>query len=347
MDYRIPRLPLAALLWAWLWGWAMLAVASEPALPAAVEVTQQPLRELRVHAEREAPATVLSLNESRIIAEVSAVVREIPVEVGQVVAAGAVLVRLDPRDYELARQHAEAALESVLARIELAKFQLDRARELRTRNFVSDDTLTQRQTELKVLHAERASATAQLERARHDLEKCTLTAPFEAVVQSRSAQLGELAVAGAPLFTLIDLAHVEVSAQIQSKDAASLRAADGIHFSTATEGQSLHLLRISPVIDRGTRTQEVRLAFDGEAAAPGSEGLIRWRAVEPLLPADLISRREGRLGVFIATGAVARFVVLEQAQEGRPVRIDLPPDTPIILDGRFGLHDGDRIAPRR
>lgn len=341
MSSPFLRLPISMLLATWVMG----AVAAD-AVPDAVVVTVQPLSELLVYAEREAPAAVVSLNESRIAAEVSAVVLDVLVQVGEVVARGAVLARLDPRDHELAVRRAEAALQSVRARIELAEFQLERARELHKRNFASEDTLTQRETELKVLHAERADATAQLESARRDLSKCTIIAPFDTIVRTRDAQVGELAVPGAPLFTLVDVSRIEVSAQIQPRDSASLEAAADIRFVGAGHSRQLRLMRISPAIDRGTRTREARLAFVAENLSPGSEGSIRWRAVEPLLPADLVSRRDGRLGVFVAEDGAARFVALDQAQEGRPAPVDLAPGTRIVVEGRFGLQDGDRITHR-
>lgn len=342
MSFRTTRLPAAILLAVWVLG---APAADDDA--AATEVTAQSLSELVIHAEREAPAAAVSLNESRIAAEVSAVVREIPVQVGEIVERDAVLARLDPRDYELAVQRAQAALQSVQARIKLAEFQLERARELHKRNFASEDTLTQRETELDVLRAERAAAVAQLESARRELAKCTVSAPFDAIVQARSAQVGELAAPGTPLLTLIDRSRIEVSAQIQPRDGDSLAAAGEIRFAGAGHEHAVRLLRVSPAIDRGTRTREARLAFVGDGVPPGSEGRIRWRADEPLLPADLLSRRGGRLGVFVAADGIARFVALEQAQEGRPAPITLAPDTPIILDGRFGLQDGDRISLRR
>lgn len=307
-------------------------------------VTWQPLSALRVQAEREAPAAALSLNESRIASEVTARVRAIPVQVGEVVEADAVLVELEPHDAQLALQRAQAALTSVQARIRLAEFQLQRARELHKRNFASEDTLTQRETELDVLRAERAGAEAQVASARRELAKCTVRAPYRAIVHERSAQLGELAAPGTPLLTLIDVSRIEVSAQIQPKDSASLQTVEAITFVAPDGRHPLRLLRISPAVDRATRTREARLGFIEAPAAPGTEGSIRWRADGDLLPADLLTRRGGRLGVFIADGDTARFVVLEQAQEGRPAAVDLAPDTRIILEGRFSLQDGQKIA---
>lgn len=320
-------------------GVSLAAVAQEPQ-----PVTWKPLAELLMHAEREAPAAALSLNESRIASEVTARVQAIPVEIGAVVEAGSVLVELDPRDAELSLKRAQATLTSVQARIRHAEFQLQRARELHKRNFASEDTLTQRETELDVLRAEHAGAEAQLASAQRELDKCTVRAPYRAIVHARQTQVGELATPGTPLLTLIDVSRIEVSAQIQPKDSASLQGAQDIRFVAPGGEHPLRLLRISPAIDRATRTQEARLQFVEAPAAPGTEGRLRWRGDGNLLPAEFVSRRAGRLGVFVATGDTARFVVLDQAQEGRPAAVDLAPDTRIIVDGRFALQDGQAIS---
>lgn len=325
----------------------MSSAAAVAAADAAHSVTWQPLGELLIKARHEAPATALSLNESRIASEVTAAVRAIPVQVGEVVETGATLVELDPRDAQLALERARAALAAAQARIRLAEFQWQRARELQRRNFASADTLTQRETEHALAQAERAAAAAQIASAQRDLDRCTVRAPYRAIIHARSAQLGELAVPGTPLLTLIDVSRIEVSARIQPKDSASLRVAEEIRFVAPGGEHALRLLRISPAIERATRTQEARLLFLAAAAAPGTEGRIRWPGETNLLPADLLSRRDGRLGVFVAAGDTARFVVLEQAQEGRPAAVALAPDTRIVVDGRFGLRDGQPVAASR
>ena len=62
-------------------------------------VATQSFDQLAIYPQKEAFATVISLNDSRIAAEVTARIVDIPVEVGQVVPKGATLVRLDARDY--------------------------------------------------------------------------------------------------------------------------------------------------------------------------------------------------------------------------------------------------------
>ena len=95
--------------------------AAEPAVQLA------PLSAIAVYPERQAPATVVSLNDTTIASEIAARINAIPVRVGDQVAAGEVLVRLDCRDYVLARSQAAARLDSLGERIALAEKRLQRA----------------------------------------------------------------------------------------------------------------------------------------------------------------------------------------------------------------------------
>ena len=77
---------------------------------------------------------------------------------------------------------------------------------------------------------------------------------------------------------------------------------------------------------------------------PGAPGRLRWRHEASALPAHLLVRRDGVLGVMVADGERARFVLLPGAREGRSVSVRLPPQTLIITRGRHGLADGDEIT---
>ena len=70
------------------------------------------------------------------------------------------------------------------------------------------------------------------------------------------------------------------------------------------------------------------------AAAPGSSARVVWQSREMHVPAQLLARRQGRLGVFVATDKTARFHVLPGAQEGRPAKATgLLPDSRIVVRG--------------
>ncbi|MGE0874667.1 MAG: efflux RND transporter periplasmic adaptor subunit [Burkholderiales bacterium] len=303
----------------------------------------QPLASVALYPERDASAQVVSLNESRIAAEIAGRIAGVDAEVGQRIARGAVIARIDCRDHELAQQRAAAALDAARARLALAEQQLSRARELRAQGFFAEEALAARATEADVLRADAAQAAAQRETAARSVEKCVVRAPFAAIVRERLGRTGELAAPGTPLAVLVDVERIEVSARVQAKDAPGLAQASGVRFSAPGEDHPLALLRVSPAIDPQTRTVEARLRFTAGAAPPGAAGRIAWRDPAPHLPPELIVRRGGTLGIFLEARGVARFHALPEAQEGRPARVALAPDARIVVRGQLALEDGQRL----
>lgn len=322
---------------------ALLAAAS-PALaqePPAVVV--KPLAEVALYPERDAAAQVVSLNESRIAAEIAGRIEAVPVEVGQRIERGAVIARIDCRDHVLARERASAVLAAARSRLALAEQQLARGRSLEAQGFISEEALAARVTETEVLRADAAQAGAQLAAAERAVGKCVVRSPFPAIVRERLGRVGELAAAGTPLAALVDAGRIEVAAQVQTKDARSLEGAREVRFVGPRGAQPVALARISPAIDPQTRTVEARLRFAGAAAAPGAAGRIAWRDAGAHVPPELVVRRDGRLGVFIDDAGAARFHALPEAQEGRPARLDLPAATRIVVSGQLALKDGQPL----
>lgn len=322
---------------------AVFALAPSALAQEAPVVTVAPLAEVAIHPERDASAQVVSLNESRIAAEIAGRLEVMAVEVGQRIARGALVARLDCRDHQLSRERAAAALAAAQARQGLAEQQLRRGRELRAQGFVSEEALAGRVTEVAVLSADASQAGAQLASAARTVDKCVVRAPFSAIVRERLGQVGELAAPGTPLALLVDAERIEVSAQVQAKDVRSLELAAQPAFVGLGGTRALALLRVSPAIDRQARTLEARLRFTGAAAAPGAAGRVTWRDATPHLAPELLVRRDSRLGVFVDDGGTARFHALPEAQEGRPARADLPSGARVVVKGQLTLKDGQRL----
>lgn len=318
---------------------ACLVRAADP-----VPVTLANLAEVTVFPERTGPATVISLNESRLSAELNARIDRIAVQVGDVVKPGSTLVVLDCEDNHIARRQAEAGLKSLETSLGLARQQLERARTLKKQRSVSEELLDQRQAEVNRLDAERQVQLARVATAKRAVEKCTVRAPFHAVVLERLASVGELANPGAPLIHLLDIEALEVSARVQDPDVPGVRTAQALWLEHQERRYPLTIRTILPVIDTLTRNREVRLEFQDQRALPGAVGRLVWRSPDPHVPAELVVGRDGRLGVFVERNGMARFQPLPGAQSGRPARTVLAPDTRVVVEGRFNLTDGDPIA---
>ncbi len=316
------------------------AVAAEGATPVRAE----PYRVLAIHPELTAPAQVLSLNDSRIEASISATVEQIPVRVGDVVALGGELLQLECADQRNTLEQGMAGRDAQKARLELAEFQYARARSLVKSKNISDEQLRQRKAEAAALRAELAGAEAGVAQALRNVERCSVRAPFRAVVMERLIGVGEKAQPGTPLVHLMDLSALEVSAQVPAFDAANLPQADDITLQVDGKDYPLTLRRLVSALDPRSRSRELRLDFASDSAPPGSSGRLVWRHSAPHLPAEYLLRRDGRYGVFVVREGRAQFVPTEGAHEGSPTAVSLPADTLVVTEGRFGLNDGDTVS---
>jgi RND family efflux transporter MFP subunit len=321
-------------------GAAPAALAREP-----VPVTVQRLEQVALYPQKEAPASVLSLNESVVAAEVAGRLTRMPARVGDRVARDAEIALIDCGDHTLAYERAEAALRGTEARLELARYQLGQAESLSRQRNVSEELLAQRRADLAVTEAQKVDQEVGRRSAQRSVEKCRVRAPFRAVVKDRLASEGEWRNPGEPVARLIDLEELEVSAQVEAGDVDYLQQAGSLSFSEGRRAYALTLRAILPAVDGRARTREVRLTFAGEAALPGTPGRLQWRSARPHVPADLLVRRGDALGVFtVGAGGKAEFRALPGALEGRPAATDLPPETPIVVDGRFALREGDPLT---
>ncbi len=323
----------------------LIGLASPAALAAPpAAVTLIPLSAAVVHPVREAPAQAVSLNHSKLSAEIAARIDRIPVEPGQRIARHAVVAELDCGDARLAAERAEAALASAQARLKLARQQLQRNSELAAKNFISGDALDTRKTEVDVVAADVKLNQAAVNSAHREVGKCAVKTPFPAIVEMRLAQVGEWASPGTPLVQVWDTSRLQLAVQLQATDADAL--ADARFVSQGRES-AVKLLRVSPALDPSARTREARFTFVGTPPAPGSHGVLRWRDPRAWLPADYLVRRGKALGAFIAVDGVARFVALPSAQEGRPaLATALPRDARLVDQGRFALQDGMKLTAR-
>lgn len=324
-----------------------MVISPDPAAAADAakkKVEASSLKKLAIYPQYRAPAAVVSLNNSQLSAEVTAVIKNVAVEVGQVVKKGELLVALQKKDFELVLQREEAALDALETRIEFARYQLQRAQKLREQQAVSEELLKQRETDLAVLQSEKLSLKIAIEQAKRNLRKCAVRAPFDAVISEKLVSTGELANPGTPLLTIVDAQRREVTAKLQSYQIASLRAASKLFFQDRSDSFPLQLRSVLPVIDTRERTQEVRLVFNGHKALAGAAGELVWKNRQAHVPAEVLVQREGRLGVFLVTKSnQVKFFVLDDAAEGRPALVDFAMDTRIVTKGRYQLQDGDEV----
>ena len=318
------------------------AIAADP-----VPVSVQRLGDLLIDKELRAPATVISANRALITSEVSALIEDVPVDVGDTIQQGETLVVLDDDNNRLMLAQARARLAALKARIAQAEHRLDKAEELLEKNFVSDDELLARQTNLAVLEANHQEQEVFIRIQELALSRTIIKSPFDAAVVERQAQVGSYAMPGTVLMTIVQTDGREIDAEIDPRYAVALPAVSDLRFISQGREWQVELSRLSSVIETDSRILRARLKFAGEPAAIGLSGELAWTEATGLVPVPLIVRRGDSLGVFVANSNKARFETISGAQEGRPATLDLPPDTLIVIRGHVRLQDGDFLQITR
>lgn len=325
----------------------LLLCLAAPTLSLAAEWSTRPFAELAVYPEFRAPARVVALDEATLAAEVTGRIETLPARVGQVVAPGVELARIEDTDYRIAVAQAAAQVELGENRLRLAQAQVAQFRALARDRHVSEDQLRTKETEQAVLESELKLARLALEAAERQLARTRIRAPFAGLVRERLASVGDLAAPGTPLLVLISSADTEIHTQVPTAQVEALRAAGSWQLWLDGQSHDLHLERVLAVVDSAGQTQRVVFSAERELA-PGLAGDLRWRTPQPHLPGEYLVEREGHLGSWVEQDGAPRFVVLPQAAVGRPVALDWSMDTRVIDAGRFrlGLPAADAEAAR-
>lgn len=141
---------------------------------------------------------------------------------GQRVGEGALLAQLDDRS---ARESYEAAR----ATLEQARDACLRLQRLHDENSLPEIQWVEVQTKLR--QAEAAFAIAE-----KNLADCSLRAPFAGVVGKRTAAVGETALPGVPVITVLKTDRVKVRFPVPEQEIGTLSAGDRIVLSVAALG---------------------------------------------------------------------------------------------------------------
>jgi multidrug efflux system membrane fusion protein len=136
-----------------------------------------------------------AVDQVELRAQVGGILTEIHFKDGDIVHKGDLLFVIDPVPYEIRLAQATAALDSAVAKLELANRQFVRARNLKSSDAGTTENVDQRQSDQQAAQAALNDAKAQIRDARFDLDHCRIVAPFTGRIGSHLVSIGNL-VAG-------------------------------------------------------------------------------------------------------------------------------------------------------
>jgi len=134
--------------------------------------------------------------------------------------SGEVLIEIDPRDYELAVERAQAAVARAKVTLEREQAEAEVAREEWNGLHPGEEptALVIREPQIRQAEAELAAAAADLSVAKLNLERTRLSLPFDGVVVSESVDVGQFVGNGSRLATVYGTEVVEVRVPLDSRE---------------------------------------------------------------------------------------------------------------------------------
>src|SRR5216110_2063748 len=151
------------------------------------------------------------------------------------VKAGQVVAQIDPALFQATVTQAEGDLASAQAALELAKLNATRTEELFAKKTSSKADLDQAVANLHQAEANVKIKQGALDKAKADLDHCTITSPIDGVVISRSVDVGQTVAASlqAPVIFAIanDLTKMQIDANVAEADVGVLEVGQDVDFT--------------------------------------------------------------------------------------------------------------------
>src|SRR5438034_4637860 len=148
------------------------------------------------------------------------------------VKAGQVVAQIDPALFQATVTQAEGDLANALAALELAKVNATRTQELFAKKTSSQADVDQAMANLHQAEANAKIKQGALDKAKADLDHCTITSPIDGVVISRSVDVGQTVAASlqAPvIFTIAnDLTKMQIDTNVAEADVGVVKVGQSV-----------------------------------------------------------------------------------------------------------------------
>lgn len=356
---------LGVLLLACVFGWLAFArpprdaaVAGDVAATAVVAIAAQ--RPFSVTLE--GPATVTPLASVTVRSRVDGQLLSLHFKEGDVVRAGDVLARIDPRPFEAALREANANLSREQARLRNAQIEYERAQTLSGRGFASRVTVDAKRAEYEQVRATVDGARAGVSRAALNLEYAVIRSPIAGRMSFRLTDPGNLISSAdrSPLATVIQQRPISAVFALPQRElspvAAGLQKGLPVTLSDERNGAVLAqgaVTSIDNAVSTSTGTFQVRATFANadDSLWPGqlvqASVLVRIVPDAVIVPAQAVQQGPDGPFAFVVDGrakAQVRKVVEGGRAEGLVmIARGLSPGERVVVDGHYGLRGGSAV----
>ncbi|HUE40726.1 MAG TPA: efflux RND transporter periplasmic adaptor subunit [Chthoniobacterales bacterium] len=295
------------------------------------------------------------------------------------VKAGQTVALIDPVLFQAAVTQAEGDLASAQAALELAKLNAARTQKL----FVEKNS-AQQDVDSATANLHQAEATVKLkqgavDKAKADLDHCTITSPIDGVVISRNVDVGQTVAASlqAPVIFQIanDLAKMQIDSNVAEADVGAIEVGQDVDFTvdafpTRTFHGKVVQVRNAPITVQNVVTYDTVIGVDNKdlKLKPGmtanvsiiiahkdnviqiKNAALRYRPPDAAAPAPSQQPRPASspgVGGQRPTGAherrTDRTVYVLSFGRSKPVQIKTGISDGIVTEVTDGLREGDSV----
>jgi membrane fusion protein, multidrug efflux system len=287
------------------------------------------------------------LVQTTVKSKVPGEVNSVLVREGETVAAGQLLAQIDAADLRARMDAQLATAEEAKAKLSIAAKNRANSMQLLGQKFISQNAFDTSQSTYEAGIASVKSEEAQVRIARKALDDAAVRAPFAGIVARRMAHAGEKVGVDSPLFTLVDLARMEIEAPAPAAEVPSIHVGQPASFRVDGFGERVfegRVERINPLADAGSRSITLYISvanrdgtLKGGMFAKGQIVLGQTRKAA-VVPVGAIREEAGQSYVFtVEGGKIARRAVtvgFSEPQEG-------------LVEVQAGLEQGVNVVSAR
>ena len=342
-------------------GWVVVTLVAVLGFALSLSAAQaqplaQPLASLIVKPDQgdknaSFDGVVEALRQTVVAAQVAGAIVQIEIKAGDLVKAGQVLMRIDPRAADQAANASEAQAQAARAGLQLASREFERQQQLFKQQYISQAALEQAESQFKATQAQVNASLAQLGVARTQTGFNIVRSPYDGVVADLPVSLGDMAMPGRALATIYDPSALRVTASLPQSQAATMTPATQVKAEIPGQGSAGLLItptrvQMLPMVDAATHTVQLRLDLPAKLSglSPGmfarawlsSPGAARpsTESAKLLVPRSSLVKRAELNAIYVldANGKPLLRQVRLGAVQGEQVEI------------LSGLNVGERIA---
>ena len=309
--------------------------------PAPISIAVAAAHQQSLDRTAEVQGALFPREHAVMSSEVEGRVTEVVADFGDKVAAGQVMLKINPREYELRVETAQAALDQARAKLANSTARYNRARTLKESESISAEQFDQTASQMRVDQADTESADEALAMARKKLGDTEIKAPFSGSVQKRMVSLGEYVSPGKEIYELIATDPIKLRCPMPERFVPLARVGMPVKLAIdADQGTSYtgKITRIAPALDESSRT----LLIEAEVANPDG-------ALKPGFFAHVTMDLGHDRALFVPTAAVLRyagvarvFIVEQGVVRAREVTTGSVVGDQTEITG--GLKEGDHVA---